>query len=85
MAKDFAIVFTTQIHSREGMQPGVCLYSPTSTVMIKVFLLQEVLLSLPEETFCLPVQSLLLHYQALCSWERVHCDCSSKPVKPRKC
>lgn len=70
MAKDFPIVFTRQIRCKGGMQPGVCLFSRAYTTMTKVFLLQGILLSLPGETFCLPVQSLLLNYQALCSWEK---------------
>lgn len=68
MAKDFAIVLPRQIHSKEGMQPGVAL-QPYMT-MTKVFLLQGLLLLLPGETFCLPVQSLLLNYKPLCSWEK---------------
>lgn len=48
----------------------VCLYSCTCTTTTKVFLLQGLLLLLPGETFCLPVQSLLLNYKSLCSWEK---------------
>lgn len=59
--------FVQQIHSKEGVQPGVWLYSPACTTMTKVFTWQGELLSLPGETFCLLVQSLLLNYQDLCS------------------
>lgn len=69
MAKEFAIVLTRQIHSKEGLQPGVPLHLYMHKTMTKVFLLQGVLLLLPGETFCLPVQSLSFNYKALFSWE----------------